>query len=200
MTTFSELTKRQQEILRFIYTEIKDNKLPPSLREIASHFGFASPRSVQDHLKALVKKGFIRVSEKKSRAIEIIRENLFSLPILGRVQAGLPTLAVEDIEDYLNLDKLILSDTGIFGLRVKGESMIEAGVMPGDIVVVRRQSFAEVGQMVVALIADEATVKYLSKQDESYYLKPANPDFKPIPLTGSVAIIGIVLSVVRKLP
>lgn len=199
MTTFHDLTQKQQEILTFIYEEIKNKQLPPSVREIAAKFGFSSPRSAQDHLKALVKKGFIRIAQNKSRAIEIIREHLFSIPVIGSVQAGLPTLATENIEEYLNLDKLVLSNHKNFGLRVKGESMINAGVMPGDLVIVRQQSFAEVGQMVVALIEDDATVKYLTKKHDRYFLEPANPAFSPIQLTAAASIIGVVVNVIRNL-
>jgi repressor LexA len=199
MSTYQDLTQRQQDVLTFIYEEIKNNQLPPSIREISARFGFSSPRSAQDHLKALVKKGFIKISQKKSRAIEIIRANLFSIPLLGNVQAGQPTLAVENIDEYVNLDKLVFSETKIFGLRVKGDSMINAGVMPGDLVVVRQQSFAQVGQMVVALIEDEATIKNLIKKDDEYFLEPANPQYDLIPLTASATIIGIVLTVIRNL-
>ncbi len=199
MNTFKNLTQKQQEILTFIYEEIKHSQLPPSIREIAQHFKFSSPRSAQDHLKALVKKGFIRISEKKSRAIEIIRENLFSIPILGTVQAGLPTLAVENIDEYVNLDQLVFSSNNIYGLRVKGDSMINAGVIPGDLVVVKQQSSAEVGQMVVALIGEEATIKNLIKKGNEYFLEPANPQYTPILLTEDVTIIGVVLTVIRNL-
>jgi repressor LexA len=199
MITYKDLTQKQQEILTFIYNEIKHNQLPPSIREISKHFGFSSPRSAQDHLKALVKKGFVKISEKKSRAIEIIRENLFSIPLLGTVQAGLPTLAVENIDEYVNLDHLVFSHRNVFGLRVKGDSMINAGVMPGDLVVVKQQEFAEVGQMVVALIGEEATIKNLIKKGKEYFLEPANPQYDLIPLTGEATIIGVVLTVVRNL-
>jgi repressor LexA len=199
MTTYKELTQKQQEILSFIYDEIKHNQLPPSIREIAAKFGFASPRSVQDHLKALVKKGFIKISEKKSRAIEIIRESLFSIPLLGTVQAGMPTLAVENIDEYVNLDHLIFSHGNVFGLKVKGDSMINAGVMPGDLVVVKQQAFAEVGKMVVALIGEEATIKNLIQKGKEYFLEPANPNYKLIPLTADATIIGVVQTVVRNL-
>ncbi|MBF0490355.1 MAG: repressor LexA [Candidatus Omnitrophica bacterium] len=199
MTPLKDLTQKQKDILSFIYEEIKSNQLPPSIREIATRFGFASPRSVQDHLKALVKKGFIRITQNKSRAIEIIREHLFSIPLLGSVQAGMPTLAVENIDEYVNLDKLIFSDSKVFALRVKGDSMINAGVMPGDLVVVRQQAFAEVGQMIVALIEDEATIKNLIKKGREYFLEPANPNYDLIPLTGDATIIGVVLTVIRNL-
>ena len=195
--TINDLTTRQKEILRFIYKEIKTNQLPPTLREIASHFDFSSPASVQDHLKALVKKGFVRISDKKSRAIELVKEKLFSVPILGHVQAGAPTLAVENIEGYLNLEEIAFSDNEIFALRVKGDSMINAGIMEGDLVLVRKQSAGEVGKIVVALIGEEATVKYLNKQDGKYFLKPANSRYQPIPLTSEVSILGLVLTVIR---
>ena len=199
MNKLSTLTEKQREILRFIYTEIKNSQLPPSLREIASHFGLASVSSVQDHLAALVQKGFIRISEGKSRAIEIIKENIFSIPIIGTVQAGMPTLAVENIDEYLDLDDMIFSGVDIFGLRVKGDSMVDAGIMPHDLVVVRQQSVAEAGEIVVAVAGEEATVKYLKKIGGKYYLVPANPKYNPIPLTNEFSIIGIVLTVIRKL-
>ena len=199
MPTYQELTEKQQDILKFIYKEIKENQLPPSIREIAGHFGFASPRSAQDHLKALIKKGFIKIGQKKSRAIEIIRGSLFSIPVLGHVQAGMPTLAVENIEGYLDLDRLVFSDSGIFGLRVKGDSMINAGIMPGDLVLVRQQSTAEIGKIIVALIENEATIKYLKRRDDQYVLEPANPKYQPLPLTGDASIIGEVLTVIRNL-
>ena len=191
------LTERQKQVLEFIYNKIKQRHRPPSHREIASHFGFKSIGSVQDHLKALAQKGFIRLSENKSRAIEIMRENLFSIPIVGRVQAGMPALAVENIEGYLDLDKLVFANSGVFGLRVKGDSMSPAGIMPGDLVLVRQQSSAQIGSIVVALIEDEATIKYLAKKDELYFLNPANPKYSPIPLTDSASIIGQVLTVIR---
>ena len=197
--SITDLTSRQKDILKFIYKEIKTNQLPPTLREIAANFNFSSPASVQDHLKALVRKGFIRISDKKSRAIELVKEKIFSVPILGSVQAGLPTLAVENIEGYLNLEELTFSDNEIFALRVKGDSMMNAGIMQGDLVLVRKQSIGEVGKIVVALIGEEATVKYLSKLGDQYILKPANSKYQPIPMTGDVSIIGLVLTVIRNL-
>lgn len=194
-----DLTPRQKDILEFIYKQIRDHHSAPSQREIASHFGFTAIGSVQDHLKALAQKGFIKLSEKKSRAIEIIRKNIFSIPIVGQVQAGMPTLAVENIEGYLDLDKLIFSNSGVFGLRVKGDSMIEAGILPGDLVLVQQQSSAEIGKIVVALIEDEATIKYLVKKNSQYFLEPANPNYEPIPLTPDASILGQVLTVIRNM-
>jgi len=198
MVTKQKLTSKQRYVLKFIYNRIKINNLPPTVREIAAHFNFSSTGTVRDYLKALVKKGYIRIAANKSRAIELVREALFSIPILGRVQAGLPTLAVEEIEGYLNLDSLIFSDDSTFALRVRGDSMIGAGIMPDDLVLVKKQSMAQTGETIVALVEDEATVKHLRRRGEDYYLEPANPRYAPILMDQRVSIIGKVISVVRK--
>ena len=198
MMKIKELTPKQKNVLKFIYDSIKNNNLPPTIREIAAEFRFKSTGTVRDYLKALVNKGFIKISANKSRAIELVREALFSIPILGQVQAGLPTLAVEEIEGYLNLDSLIFSDESTFALRVRGDSMINAGIMPDDLVLVKRQSIAQTGETIVALIEEEATVKRLSRQGKDYYLEPANPHYQPILIDENVSIIGKVISVVRR--
>ena len=193
-----ELTTKQKQVLKFIYESIRFNQLPPTIREIARKFDFNSTGTVRDYLKALIKKGYIKIASNKSRAIELIRENIFSIPILGRVQAGLPTLAIEEIEGYLNLDSIVFSDESTFALRVKGDSMIEAGILPDDMVLVKKQSVAQTGETVVALINDEATVKRLRKNGSSYFLEPANPRYKPIRVDEQVSIIGKVISVIRR--
>jgi len=198
MTNKTELTDKQKQVLKFIYRSIKDNQLPPTVREIAGHFNFSSTGTVRDYLKALVKKGYIRVAAHKSRAIELVREALFSVPILGKVQAGLPTLAVEEIEGYLNLDSLVFSDDDTFALRVRGDSMKGAGILSNDLVLVRKQSMAQTGETIVALIEDEATVKYLRRRGDEYYLEPANEEYSPILVDERVSIIGKVISVVRR--
>jgi len=193
-----KLTSKQKDVLKFIYDSIKINNLPPTVREIAGHFKFSSTGTVRDYLKALVNKGYIRIAANKSRAIELVREALFSIPIIGKVQAGLPALAVEEIEGYLNLDSLVFSDDSTFALRVRGDSMIEAGIMPDDLVLVRKQSMAQTGETVVALVEDEATVKNLQRRGTDYYLEPANANYSPIPVDQRVSIIGKVISVVRR--
>jgi repressor LexA len=193
-----ELTSKQKQVLKFIYDAIKVNHIPPTVREIASHFHFSSTGTVRDYLKALVNKGYIQKTANKSRALELIRETLFSIPILGKVQAGLPNLAVEEIEGYLNLDSLVFSDDSTFALRVRGDSMIEAGIMPDDLVLVRRQEVAQTGETVVALVEEEATVKNLKRRGKDYYLEPANANYQPILMDQRVSIIGKVISVVRK--
>ena len=193
-----KLTEKQKNVLKYIYQSIRDHKLPPTIREIAAEFGFSSTGTVRDYLKALVSKGYIRITSNKSRAIELVSEALFSFPILGKVQAGLPSLAVEEIEGYLDLDSLVFSDESTFALRVQGDSMINAGIMPDDLVLVRKQNVAQTGETIVALIEDEATVKNLEKRQGNYYLQPANPNYQPIPVDDKVSIIGKVISVVRK--
>jgi len=198
MKTKIPLTDKQKQVLKFIYQSIRSSNLPPTIREIAAHFGFSSTGTVRDYLKALAKKGYIKLSANKSRAIELIRESLFSIPILGGVQAGLPSLAVEEIEGYLDLDSLVFSDDSTFALRVKGDSMIDAGIMPDDLVLVRRQQIAQTGETVVALIGEDATVKNLQKRGRQFFLEPANEHYEPIPVNEDVSILGKVISVVRR--
>ncbi|MCA9399423.1 MAG: transcriptional repressor LexA [Candidatus Omnitrophica bacterium] len=194
-----QLTSKQKDVLQFIYTKIKESNIPPTIREIADNFHFSSTGTVRDYLQALVKKGFIKMEPHKSRAIELVKEAVFSIPILGKVQAGLPTLAVEEIEGYLNLESFVFSDESTFALRVRGDSMVEDGIMPNDLVLVRKQSVAQVGETVVALIGEEATVKRLRRDGGFYYLQPANPLYDPIRVDESVNIIGKVISVVRRM-
>ena len=198
MNETTQLTQKQKQVLKFICKQVRDCQLPPTIREIAEHFGFSSTGTVRDYLKALASKGYIRVQEGKSRAIELIRESLCQLPVLGRVQAGSPVYGVEDLMGYLNLDKLILPEPDVFALRVKGDSMIDAGIMPNDFAVIKRQEFAQVGEIVVALLGEEATIKKLAKKDGKYYLQPANPKYQSIPVTNQVTIIGKLLNVVRE--
>ncbi|MDP2652677.1 MAG: transcriptional repressor LexA [Candidatus Omnitrophota bacterium] len=200
MTQTQELTSKQRNVLKFIYRKVRDTNLPPTIREIAGEFGFSSTGTVRDYLKALAQKGYVRIAAGKSRAIELVREALFSVPILGKVRAGLGTLAIEEIEGYLDLDSLVFSDEKTFALRVKGDSMIGAGIMPDDLVLVRKQSIAKTGETVVAMVGEEATVKSLRKRDQSYYLEPANPKYDPIPVDDNVSIVGKVISVVRRFP
>ncbi|MFH1360671.1 MAG: transcriptional repressor LexA [Candidatus Omnitrophota bacterium] len=193
-----KLTPKQKKVLRFIYEEIKNSRLPPTIREIAEQFGFSSTGTVRDYLRALVSKGYIKISAGKSRAIELVKEALFQVPVVGSVAAGHPTLAVEDIEGYLDLDSLVYPEDDYFALRVKGDSMIDAGILPNDFVLIRRQQVAEVGEIVVALIDDEATVKTLAKRGDKFFLEPANARYKPIPVTRDTVIIGKVLNIIRK--
>ena len=198
MNSLATLTTKQKQVLKFIYQKIKNTQLPPTIREIGEQFGFSSTGTVRDYLNVLVRKGFIRISAHKSRAIELVKTNLFSIPILGRVHAGLPSLAVEEIEGYLDLDSLVFSDDSTFALRIRGDSMVDAGILPDDLVLVRKQKTAQLGDIVVALIHDEATVKYLRKYNRQFYLEPANSNYQFIPVNEDVTILGKVISVIRK--
>ena len=193
------LTLKQKQVLKFIHHSIKSKRLPPTIREIASQFGYSSTGTVRDYLRALTSKGYIKTHANKSRAIELIREAVFSVPILGSIRAGLPNLAVEEIEDYLNLESLVFSDEGTFALRVKGDSMQDAGIMEGDLVLVKRQSMTQPGETIVALVGEEATVKHLTRKGNQFYLEAANSKYPPMAVTEGVAIIGKVISVVRRL-
>ena len=192
------LTDKQRDVLKFIYEQIRHEQLAPTIREIGEHFGFSSTGTVRDYLKALVDKGYIRIQEGKSRAIELVKEALFQVPVLGRVQAGQPVYAAEDLVGYLSLEPLAFPEPGVFALRVRGQSMKDAGIMEGDFVLIRKQEHAQAGDIVVALIGEEATVKRLAKRGAHYFLNPANPDFDPIPVTSETSIIGKVLQVVRE--
>ena len=190
------LTNKQLQIFKFIYQSIRENNLPPTNREIADHFNL-SIGTVQDHIKALVKKGFLSITKNASRGISIVRERIFKVPVLGRVQAGMPILAVEDLEGYLDLDDMIFPDKDVFALRVKGDSMVGAGILEDDFILIKKQEFASVGNIIVALIGDEVTVKTLSKRNGSYFLDPANDAYRPIHVNAEVSIVGKVIKVLR---
>jgi repressor LexA len=198
------LTARQKQILDFIRRKISLDRISPTIREVAGFFGFSSTGTVRDHLQALSKKGYLKLNKNKARALELVREER-GLPIVGMVACGKPQFAQEDIEGYLQLDRIFNSDDNLFCLRAKGESMSGAGIMEGDILVVRRQSQAQNNEIVVALIGDEATVKFLrclpaGRQGKNfkYYLEPANKKYRSLAVTESTAIIGRVISVLRK--
>jgi repressor LexA len=194
------LTKRQQEILDFIHEFISEQGYPPTLRQIGERLGVSSPNGARDHLIALQRKGFIRLHPQTSRGIEVLRGPSRGIPLVGRIAAGQPILAVENVEDHLTLERIFPSDGRIFALRVKGESMNGDAIRDGDIVIVRPQPVAEPGDIVVALIGDEATVKRFSQRGNCVRLEPSNPAFKPIEADSrDVEIAGLVIGVVRKL-
>lgn len=205
-----ELSERQRRILEFISDTVSRQGYPPTVREIASAVGLCSPASVHGHLKALEARGFIRRGEAKRRALEILDQggkctgarwnrNGVSLPLLGRVAAGAPVLAQEDIEEVLELPRFLGEGDGQhFALRVSGDSMVNAGILDGDIVVVRQQDWAEDGDIVVALIGEEATLKRFFREQDSVRLQPENDHMEPI-LTREPRIVGRVTGVLRRL-
>lgn len=203
----SGLTQRQQQILDFIISEIGRKGYPPSVREIGQAVGLTSSSTVHSHLAALEKKGYIRRDPTKPRALEIFdfRPNdrgvssgkVRSVPLVGRVAAGIPLLAQENIEDSFALPTEIAGEN-TFMLRVKGESMIDAGILDGDYLIVRQQATADNGDIVVALIGDESTVKRFFKKGERIVLKPENKLMEPI-IIPDVTILGKVIGLMRKL-
>ena len=194
----AELSKMQQRIYDFLASYIQSRGYPPSVREIGEAVGLKSPSTVHFHLKHLEEAGVIAKGAGKGRAITLMAQPVpeDKVPIVGNVAAGSPILAEECIEDYLTFD------TGgrageYFALRVRGESMLNAGILPGDLVVVRRQETANNGEIVVAMIEDEATVKRLSRNNGRTWLLPENDAFSPI--DGTYAqILGKVAAVVRR--
>jgi repressor LexA len=220
------LTDRQKEVLEFIQESITGRGYPPTLREIGERMGIRSTNGVNDHLKALEKKGFLAREDLKSRALRPLKlpnlggrggvtpvplaDDTVDVPVLGRVAAGQPLLAVENVEDTVKVDRFFLgaanaSTVGreVFALRVKGESMIEDGIHDGDFIFVRKSLSAERGDIVVALIDDEATVKRYYPEGDVIRFQPANATMQPIMVKRrdfkSVNLIGVVVGVYRRI-
>lgn len=201
------MSPKQQQIYDFIVSFQAEHGYPPSVREIGEEVHLKSPSTVHFHLKSLEEKGLITKAEGKTRAITVsggagrpVAEeqdpHANQVPVVGSVAAGSPILAEECVEDYLTFDTAGLSGEH-FALRVRGESMLNAGILPGDLVVVHRQQDFHNGEIVVALFEDEATVKTLRRRDGHVWLMPENPDYEPI--DGDHAeLIGKVVAVVRK--
>jgi repressor LexA len=199
-----QLTKKQEEILEFIKKRIKEKGYPPAVREICEATGLKSTSTVHGHLTRLEKKGYIRRDPSKPRAIEIVDEefyvhrNVVQLPLVGKVTAGEPILAVENIEETMTLPYDLVGTEDAFLLRVRGDSMIEAGIFDNDIIIVRRQNVAENGDIVVALIDDEATVKRFYKEHDHIRLQPENKAMEPI-IVKDVKILGKVIGLIRRM-
>lgn len=198
-----KISKKQQEILEYIKAQILQRGFPPAVREICEAVNLKSTSSVHSHLETLEKNGYIRRDPTKPRAIEILddtfnlmRRELVSVPIIGQVAAGEPILAQENIEDYLPLPVERLPNKQTFLLKVKGESMINAGILDGDMVLVEEASTADNGDMVVALIEDGATVKTFYKEEGVFRLQPENDFMDPI-IVKEVSILGKVIGVLR---
>jgi repressor LexA len=202
-----KLSKRQKEILMFIIETVKEKGYPPSVREIGEAVDLASSSTVHGHLERLEKKGYIRRDPTKPRAIEITTddftygqdESVSKVPLLGRVTAGLPITAYENIEDYFPLPTTVVKSDQVFMLRVIGDSMIEAGIFNGDLIIVRQQSTANNGEIVVAMTEDdEATVKRFYKEKAHFRLQPENSSMEPL-ILDNVSILGKVIGVYRDL-
>lgn len=229
------LTERQAQVLQYIRQSITDRGYPPTLREIGAHMGIRSTNGVNDHLRALERKGYLTREDMKSRALrprdlEAVSANdsgaqgaagqrgapgqlrldlgddgdLVEIPVLGRIAAGLPLLAEEHVTDTVRIDRgMVRGGREVFGLRVAGDSMIEAGIHSGDYIFVRKQPTASRGEIVVALIGDEATVKYYYPEKDYVRFQPANAKMAPILVRASdfkpTMLLGIVVGLYRKL-
>jgi repressor LexA len=217
-----ELTETQKRVFNFLKDYLLEKGFPPTLREIASYFGLRGPKAPQKTLNILERKGCIRKVPGGSRAIEILGSKVgrhsglpykmgfvesataptLPIPIIGRVQAGEPILAVENIEGYINLDRNLASSGDVFLLRVQGDSMIDAHIQDGDFALVKPQPNAENGEIVVALIEDEATIKRIFKKRDLIRLEPAHPKMEPIVVKKGekkLTIVGKVIGIFRKL-
>lgn len=192
----------QQKILDYIKSEIQTKGYPPSVREIANAVGLKSTSTVHGHLQRLEKRGLLHRDAMKPRAMEVVgdpnfvRNSTTAIPVIGRVTAGQPILAEENLEDYVSIPDVMLGDGDHFILLVRGESMIEAGILDGDYIVVRRQQEANNGDIVVAMIDDSATVKRFYKENGHFRLQPENHTMAPI-YTREVTILGKVVSLYR---
>ncbi len=198
------ITDRQKEVLNYISAYTEENSYPPTVRDISDHFGI-SLRAVQDHILALQKKGFLSQSQKKARSIRVLsdcREKepetfIGKVPVLGTVAAGKPLLSEENLDGYVNLtEPFVRPGKSYFALRVRGQSMINAGILDGDLAVVEQASTAIDGQIIVAVIDDAITLKRYYKESGRIRLQPENPDFQAICCT-DVRIVGILSNIVR---
>lgn len=224
-----DLTERQRMILEFIAASIRERGYPPTLREIGKHMGIRSTNGVSDHLRALKRKGYLDRTRLKSRALTLTQpengtastsspqgaqilpfrkpsEDLdtVEIPILGRIAAGQPILAVEDAREAVKVDRFFIGpNTGVFALRVSGDSMIEAGILDGDFIFVRKQIKAKPGDIVVAMIEDEATVKYFYPEGDRIRFQPANSRMEPIIVRRDqfreTQVLGVVVGVYRRI-
>ena len=210
-TKKKELTDRQAEIYEYIKKYSKENHMPPTVREIGNHFEISSTNGVRSILAALIKKGYINRSPRLSRGLEILSNgsdsqepatnNTIESPIVGRVAAGQPILAVQNLEGTVTIDRDFLAcRSDVFALRVKGDSMINAGIFDGDLIFARQQKSAEQGEIVVAQIDNEATVKYYHPSSDHIELRAANPKYRPIIVNNrkDFSIAGRVIGVMRR--
>jgi len=197
-----KLTRRQQEIMDFILSFMEKEGYPPTRAEIARHFGFRSPNAAESHLRALDRKGAIRLEAGRSRGLTplVARRNQQALPLVGRVAAGTPVLAVSNVEREVPVDPTLFSPRPDYLLRVKGSSMKNAGIFDGDLIAVHKTPVIRQGGMAVVRIDDEVTVKYLYKYRNRVELLPDNPDFEPIvvyPQDHEIHVEGLAVGVLR---
>ncbi len=208
MADRTALTTRQREILDLISSTVAERGYPPSVREIGDAVGLSSPSTVHSHLSTLASEGYIRRDPTKPRAIEVIepdgaihisRAAVRDVPLVGHIAAGSPILAEEDIEEVYPLPTELVGQEPVFMLRIRGDSMLNAGILDRDYVVVQKQETARNGQIVAALVdGEEATVKRFEKNDIGVVLHPENDSYEPMVFSGGVAILGVVVAVLRR--
>lgn len=210
-----EMTNKQRDVYEFICQRIRSQGFPPTVREIGRNFEI-SVKGAYDHLKAIEKKGYIRCTSSKSRAIEVLermpqpseaeleqiavsaRPGMVRIPLMGNVAAGVPILAEQNIEEEFFFPKALFGEQELFALRVRGDSMINAGIHDGDLALVRLQNHAGNGEIVVAMLDDEATIKRFYRERNAVRLEPENPDYDPI-YSSEVQVIGRVVWVFRRI-
>jgi repressor LexA len=204
-----ELTTEQYRVVSYIQTYRAQNGFPPTVREIATALGYKSPNNVRQHLRLIEQKGFIRLLPGKARGIEISatfaaedfgEEVDEGVPLIGSVAAGKPITAIENVDSYVTLDRSIFKGEGLFALRIKGDSMSGMGILSGDIVVVRKKSQAEHGEVVVVVIDGDATLKRFIKEEGTVKLRAENPSYEDIVLDpgSSIQVAGKLVGVIRK--
>ncbi|MEM9070672.1 MAG: transcriptional repressor LexA [Myxococcota bacterium] len=215
-----KLTDRQRAVLQYISDSISSRGYPPTLREIGNHLGIKSTNGVNDHLRALERKGYLTREDMKSRTLRLLRhpdgsplqamapvhdeDSMIEIPIIGRVAAGALTEAIQEPEDRVRIDRMLVGrGRDVFGLRISGDSMIEAGIHDGDYVFVRKQLTANRGDIVIALVGDEATCKSYYPEKDHIRLQPANSSMAPILIPKNdwrtTQVLGVVVGVYRKL-
>jgi repressor LexA len=197
------LTVKQEAIFSYIKSSIRDSGFPPTVREIGDHFHI-TVKGAYDHLKAIEKKGYIRCTQNKSRAIELLvnrddtkTQSLCQIPLVGRIAAGNPILAEEHIDDYLFFPQPLLGNGEFFALKVRGDSMIEKGIFDGDIAILKKQPIAHNGEIVAALVEGDATLKIFRKMGSKIHLVPANSGYQPI-ISDDILILGTLVSIFRR--
>jgi len=198
----SKLTDQQSKVLEVIRESIRETGYPPSVRELGERLGLKSTATVHTHLRNLERKGFLKRVAQKSRAFNVVDEpertpsSIVMVPLVGMVRAGMPVLAAQNIEDMIPFPRDFVKSENVFLLRVQGDSMIDAGIFEGDYVLVRQQEWADNGDIVVALLGDEATVKVFYKEKDAVRLQPRNSRLSPI-VSRDVRVLGKVVGLYR---
>ena len=199
MKLLVKITPKQQKVLDFIQEKVSKDNLPPTIREIAAALGFSSTGTVRDYLNALEKKGYLKRSNNKSRAIELLQGGSDKIRLLSSIPAGKPNEAHEDTDKYLDFEQMFSKKSAkgeVFALKVKGDSMVDAGIMDGDVAIIRKQLTADNGDIIAALLEyNEVTLKRLRHQGNKFLLEPANKNYQPI--NKDFSILGKLIAILR---